>query len=59
MKIKYGDWVLCPKTKDERDEPTIVAKVVKVEGNVVTIQLNNGTVPMPMNYCRVVYVQGL
>lgn len=57
--IKINDWVLCPLTKDDRDNPTIVAKVVKVEKNIVTIQLTNGTVPIPKNYCKVVYVQGL
>lgn len=59
MEIKKDDWVLCPMTKDDRDNPTIVAKVVKVENGIVTIQLKNGTVTMPLNYCRVVYVQGL
>lgn len=59
MEIKKDDWVLCPLTKDDRDKPTIVAKVVKVEDGIVTIQVKDGTVTMPLNYCRVVYVQGL
>jgi hypothetical protein len=59
MEIKIDDWVLCPQTKDERDKPTIVAKVVDVDENIVTIKVKDGTVPIPRNYCRVVYVQDL
>ena len=59
MKIKINNWVLCPKTKDDLDNPTIVAKVVMVEKDIITIQLNSGTVTMPRSYCRKVFVQGI
>lgn len=55
--IKKGDWVLCPQTKDDVDEPTIVAKVDSVEEFTVNIILVNGTASIPKNYCRVVHVQ--
>ena len=47
--MEINDWVLCLRTKDDRDEPTIVAKVVKIEESIVTIRLKNGTVTMPKN----------
>ena len=57
-KIKKGSWVLCPLTKDDIYNPTIVAKVVDIDNlDIVTIQLSKGTVLMPKNYCRVVFVQ--
>lgn len=57
--MKKGDWVLCPQTKDDIDNPSIVAKIVEIKDNIVEIQLSKGTVTIPKNYCRVVYVQGL
>lgn len=55
--IKKGNWVLCPQTKDDVDDPRIVAQVVTVNGNLVQIQLTNGTATIPRSYCKVVYVQ--
>jgi hypothetical protein len=55
--IKKGDWVLCPLTSDDNDEPTIVAKVDSVEEFSVNIIVANGTVPISKKYCRVVHVQ--
>jgi hypothetical protein len=57
--IKIDDWVLCPLTKDDIAMPTIVAKVVKIEDNIVTIEIKNGTVTIPKKMCRVVYVQNI
>ena len=57
--MKIGDWVLCPQTKDDKGDPKIVAKITSIEGNIVYIQLKNGIVSMPKNYCKVVYVQGI
>ena len=55
--MKVDDWVLCPQTKDDVDNPTIVAKIHSIEGNIVNIKLAKGIVSIPKNYCRVVYVQ--
>lgn len=55
--MKKGDWVLCPLTKDNKDNPTIVAKIHSIEDNIINIKLAKGTVSIPKNYCRVVYVQ--
>ena len=55
--IEVDDWVLCPLTKDDIDEPQIVSKVVKVEEHVIHIAVENGSVGIPKKWCRVVYVQ--
>lgn len=54
--MKKGDWVLCPQTKDNLDEPNIVAKIVSIEGNIINIAVSNGIVPIPKKWCRVVTV---
>jgi len=55
--MKKGDWVLCPLTKDDVDNPTIVAKIDSIDSNVINIETVNGIISMPKKYCRVVYVQ--
>ena len=56
--MKIDDWVLFPQTKDDIDNPTIVAKIDSIEKNIVYVKLVDGkTLPVPKNYCKVVYVQ--
>ena len=55
--IKKDDWVLFPKTKDDRDNPTIVARVISVEDNIINVSIHNQPVPIPKSWCKVVYVQ--
>ena len=55
--MKKGDWVLFPMTKDDRDNPNVVAQVESIEDNIVNVKLKTGIIPIPLNYCRVVYVQ--
>ncbi len=55
--MKVDDWVLCPLTKDDVDNPTIVAKIDSIDGNIINIKLTNGTVSIPKKWCKVVHVQ--
>ena len=55
--MKPNDWVLFPQTKDDRDNPTIVAKIVSINDNIVNVSIGETTVPIPKTWCRVVYVQ--
>lgn len=56
--MKKGDWVLCPLTSDDNDNPNIVAKIESVEEHVVNIYVKDDkTVGIPKKYCRVVWVQ--
>ena len=55
--ISPGDWILCPRTAEDIDAPNIVTKVDRVEGNIVYIRVKDGAIPMPIKYCRVVYIQ--
>jgi len=56
--IEKGNWVLVPLTKDDLDNPNIVAKVDSVTDTIVTIELSNdGKVDIPRSWCRVVHIQ--
>jgi len=55
--MKINDWVLFPLTKDDYDNPTIVAKVLSIEGNIVKVLINGEPVSIPKTWCKVVYVQ--
>lgn len=55
--MNIDDWVLFPMTKDDRDNPTIVARILSIEKNIVYVSINNEPVPIPKNWCRVVHIQ--
>jgi len=55
--MKKDDWVLFPQTKDDRDNPTIVAKIVAIEPTIVHVKIGYSTVPIPKSWCKIVYVQ--
>lgn len=57
--MKVNDWVLCPLTEDDTENPTIVAQVDSIEDNIINIRLTDGTVSIPKSYCRVVHIQGI
>ena len=54
--MKTGDWVLFPQTKDDINNPNIVAKVIRIDNNIVNVSINGEILPIPLKWCKVVNV---
>jgi len=54
--IEVGNWVLFPQTKDNKDNPNIVAKVISIDTNIVNVSISGQSLPIPKTWCRVVSV---
>lgn len=51
-KLEFGDCVLFPKTKDDKDKPNIIGIVKEIKGTEAVITVNGLDIPVPLSYCK-------